>query len=169
MKIFIFSTHLTGIDLPATLSVLKNLPEGSLIRTSGSKGLDSHIPSLPDANYEVYVPWNKFNNYDCNEDSRVICPSVTKTAIDILSTCILGELKPKYVKIDNRLVQGILGKDLNSPVDLIIINNIDSTVLPTTSSALVERLGFNNGIRSINLEYTSSDDLDYIINNFNKN
>jgi hypothetical protein len=163
MKIFIFSTHLTGIDVPSIKNILKDLPPGSIIRTSGSKGLDSHVSNISEVEHEVYIPWNNFNGYDCNIDPTVICPQVTKNAIDKLSECILGELKPKYVKIDNRLIQGILGADLNDPVDLIIINNIDSSILPTTSSALVERLGFTNGIRTVNLEYVGTEDLREII------
>lgn len=159
MKVFIFSTHLTGIDVKSIKQTLSKLPEGSVIRTSGSKGLDAHVTAITGVEHEVYIPWNNFNGYDCNLDPTVICPQVTKISMDKLSECILGELKPKYVKIDNRLVQGILGTDLNDPVDLIIINNIASTILPTTSSALVERLGFNNGIKTINLEYASSEDL----------
>jgi hypothetical protein len=164
MKIFIFSTHLTGINVPQTLQLLGDLPKTSIIRTSGSKGLDSYIPSIDEINYEVYIPWNKFNEYDSNENPRVLSPSVTKKALDLLAPCILGELKPKYVKIDNRLIHGILGIDLETPVDLIIVNNIDGKILPTTSSALVERLASHYSIKSINLEYSSSEDLKDLLN-----
>lgn len=168
MKIFIFSTHTKGLDIPKIKEVLSTLPEGSILRSSGSKGLDSYITTLTNVIHEVYVPWNNFNGYDCNIDPTVICPQVTKSAIEKLSSCILGELKPKYVKIDNRLVQGILGVDLKNPVNLILINNIDGSVLPTTSSALVERIGFENGIITLNLEYCTPDDLRQTINNLNK-
>lgn len=167
MKIFIFSTHLTGINIPETLQILKELPNEALIRTSGSKGLDSYIPQISNINYEVYIPWNNFNDYTSEDNPNVICPSVTKNALDHLEPCVLGELKPKYVKIDNRLIQGILGENLDSPVDLIIVNNIDGEILPTTSSALVERLGKHYNIESINLEYSSSEDLKDLINQIN--
>jgi hypothetical protein len=158
MKLFIFSTHTNNIDSKSIIEELCSV-ENCSIRTTGSKGLDSLLvgkfPLL-----EIYIPWQGFNDYLSGEYSidqsnvNVKCPTVSKNSLEILDSSILGELKSNYLKIDNRLVYGMLGDDLNDPVDLVIVNNIDSNRLPTTSSALVERIAFNNGIRSINLEYT---------------
>lgn len=162
MKVFIFST--TGLSEDRTVelkTLIKNYPKVE-IRTSGSKGIDSLIPNIH-FNYKVYIPWEGFNSYK-SEDPRVICPKVTKESIDLLKGHLLGELKPSYVKIDNRLIYGLLGENLQDPVDLVIINNIDSHVLPTTSSALLERISFAEGIRVINLDYSEIEDLEDVLN-----
>ena len=166
MKLFIFSTNFPKVSLSEIRKQL-TLSTSDIIRTSGSKGLDSIILNLP-VNSEVHIPWEGFNGYITNDpdlpkQTSVVCPKVTKSALDILNDHVLGELHPKYVKIDNRLVTGLLGEDLDSPVDLVIINNVDSTMLPTTSSALLERIAFSKGIRVVNLDYTSLEDFQEVL------
>lgn len=167
MKLFIFSTDFPKVSLNEIQDQLTSLSTNAVIRTSGSKGLDSIIPDLP-VKSEIHIPWEGFNSYrTCNKDEKsnatVVCPKVTKPALDILNEHVLGELHPKYVKIDNRLVTGLLGEDLNSPVDLAVINNVDSALLPTTSSALLERIAFSKGIRVVNLDYVSLGDFQEVL------
>lgn len=167
MKVFIFSTSDVSNDTGKELrDLIKRYSNKVEFRTSGSKGIDLMIPELTD-NYKVYIPWEGFNNYSSTENPKVICPKVTKDSVDLLNEHLLGELKPSYVKIDNRLVYGLMGDALLDPVDLVIINNIDSNILPTTSSALLERIAFSKGIRVINLDYSDIEDLEDILNIIN--
>lgn len=169
MKIFIYSSEWRTLKKRQLEKILSKIKPGSTIRTSGSNGLDSIVTLIEYKNnisIEIYIPWEGFNGYKKEDETNNItikCPKVSKKAMDILDKSILGSLKPKYVKIDNRLVTGILGEDLDDPVDLVVINNIDSILLPTTSSALVERLAFDNGIKYINLEYSTPKDLENLI------
>lgn len=164
MKVFIFSTSPLTKEIEVDFkTVIKKYESKVEFRTSGSKGIDLLIPELT-SNYKVYIPWEGFNDYESSSDEKVVCPKVTKDSIDLLSDHLLGELKPSYVKIDNRLVYGLMGERLKDPVDLVIINNIDSNILPTTSSALLERMAFSKGIRVINLDYSDVEDLEDILN-----
>lgn len=156
-SIFIFSTQAGSVDLKEFQKWIEELPESVEIRTSGSHGLDS-IAIKSKGNKEVYIPWQNFNNYctlSGNKKLKVRCPAVTPSSLAILESCILGELQDKYKKIDNRLVYGILGKNLSNPVDAVIINNVDSIKMPATSSALVERIADNFDIPTYNLDYMS--------------
>lgn len=161
IKIFIFSTQLGSVDIKEFKNWLGGLDENCLIRTSGSRGLDSFV-DYAKCNKEIYIPWQNFNDYRTlsGDDNTIIrCPTVTDESMRILDSSLLGELKEKFRKIDNRLVYGILGKNLKDPVDIVIINNVCSKELPTTSSALVERIAINEDIPTINLSYKSIDEL----------
>lgn len=161
IKIFIFSTQLGSVDVKEFNEWVDSLSDEFLIRTSGSRGLDSLVINAK-CKKEIYIPWQNFNDYRTlsgDPDMRVRCPSVTDESMKILESSLLGELKEKFKKIDNRLVHGILGKKLNEPVDLVIINNMCSRKLPTTSSALVERIADNEDIPTCNLNYMTMEDL----------
>lgn len=160
-RIFIFSTQLGSVDLNEFTEWIENLPSDVEVRTSGSHGLDS-IAIKAKCRKEVFIPWQNFNNYRTlsgDKNLKIRCPAVTAASLAILESCVLGELKEKYKKIDNRLVYGILGKDLKSHVDAVIINNVDSSEMPTTSSALVERIAENADIPTYNLDYLSISEL----------
>jgi hypothetical protein len=160
-RIFIFSTQLGSVDLNEFTEWIENLPSDVELRTSGSHGLDS-IAVKANCRKEVFIPWQNFNNYRTlsgDKNLKIRCPAVTAASLAILESCVLGELKEKYKKIDNRLVYGILGKDLKSHVDAVIINNVDSSEMPTTSSALVERIAENADIPTYNLDYLSISEL----------
>lgn len=160
-SIFIFSTQLGSVNITEFNAWVDSLPENMEIRTSGSHGLDS-LAVKAKCHKEVFIPWQNFNNYRTlsgDKKLKVRCPSVTPESLAILESCVLGELKDKYRKIDNRLVYGILGRDLSTHVDAVIINNVDSTELPTTSSALVERIAENADIPTYNLDYMSIKEL----------
>lgn len=160
-SIFIFSTQAGSVDLNEFQKWIEGLPPDVVIRTSGSHGLDS-LAVNSNGKVEVYIPWQNFNNYKTlsgNKNIKVRCPAVTEASLAILDTCVLGELKEKYKKLDNRLVYGILGKDLAFPVDAVIINNADSVKMPATSSALVERIADNADIPTYNLDHMSIKDM----------
>lgn len=162
IKIFIFSTQLGSVDIDDFNTWVENVPKDYVMRTSGSHGLDSLVMEAK-CRKEVYIPWQNFNNYRTlsGGDNIIIkCPAVTRESLAILESCVLGELREKYKKIDNRLVYGILGKNLKDPVDAIIINNISGAELPTTSSALIERIAANEEIPVLNLNYLSIEELE---------
>lgn len=170
MKIFVFSTNKSSLSedyISEFIKSLKELPSDTIIRTSGSKGVEMELLDL-NKSLEIFIPWLNFNGFhpkDSSEVKSIQCPAVTTMAVKILSETVIGELKQEYVKIDNRLVYGILGNELKDPVDLVIINNVDSLILPTTSSALVERISDMYGIPTLNLDLVPKDKLNSKIKN----
>lgn len=167
IKIFIFSTQVGAVDISEFNNWVDTISDSDyLIRTSGSRGLDSLIMNAS-CKKEVFIPWQNFNGYRTLSECdlvKVRCPVVTDESMKVLESSLLGELKEKYKKIDNRFIYGILGKNLADPVDLVIINNICSRELPTTSSALVERIAENEDIPTCNLNYMTIDELKVTIN-----
>jgi hypothetical protein len=165
-KIFIFSTQMGSVNIDEFRKFIDFLPNDVIVRTSGSHGLDS-LAMEAKCKKEVFIPWQNFNNYKTlsgDENTKIKCPPVTPEALSILDAFVFGKLKEKFKKIDNRLVYGIMGKKLQDPVDYVIINNTSSKELPTTSSALVERIAENEDIPTFNLNYMSIDELKSKIN-----
>jgi len=155
-----------SVNLEEFKEFVDSLPSDFVVRTSGSHGLDT-LAIKAKCKKEVFIPWQNFNNYKTlsgDENTKIKCPPVTPEALSILDAFVFGKLKEKFKKIDNRLVYGILGKKLKDPVDFVIINNKSSKELPTTSSALVERIAENEDIPTFNLNYMSIEDLKVKLN-----
>lgn len=164
MKILIYSPDIRRVNVKRfikLLSNLKDLTKGNLeIRLTGSKGLEERIINaveLKNVTKTLFIPWqffNKFRSTDSDEDVKlhIRCPRTSQKSISFIEAGSIGKINEEKLKLDNRLIYGMLGPELNDSVDLIFINNVDSSKIITSSSALLERVAINEGIPVINLE-----------------
>lgn len=132
--------------------------------TTGSKGLEEEILTVTPAYHQepskVYIPWQGFNRLvgEKSTDSiQYICPVVTEEISNILKPALLGSLDPTTdrtkLALLGRLVPALLGNDLKSPVDLVVLPSPkeDDKSVSNHSVSVLERLAVNHGIKVIHL------------------
>lgn len=121
---------------------------GWVLRSGGADGADAAFErgcDLVSGQKEIFLPWKAFNK------------STSPLHIIPDNAYLLGrEIHPAWnnlsmgaKKLHARNTQQILGKDLNSPTDLVICWTKDGKIVGGTATAI--KLATNNSIRVINL------------------
>jgi len=121
---------------------------GFILRSGGAEGADKAFFEGSDNRCEVFIPWDKFNNFSA--DDKTIC-NLTEAHFRLAES-----LHPAWKKCSQgaqklhaRNTQQILGKDLDDPVDFVICWTPNGEVVGGTATAI--RLAEANNIRIFNL------------------